>query len=403
MAEKRTGSDPRRTPPYPEFPGASRPDYNQYAPGVGYTPPYTPPPPPPSGIVGRSKWAWQRYGGLRKRARADSMSWWAMKVLQGLLIGGGPLAFGVLIIVAATLLNTSRWVAWVGMGFALAGLLFLLRYLLAPVTCRWIVTVPENRFCVVEDADGYTAEYLEPGRWIVTWRWNAKVRDYVDFNTVTTNTLIADVLGGNGPVLDMDVTVIMAFNPAEAEPQMGAQLRQVTAREQFETLIARDVRDIVRKHFRLLPPDQQRSALSNTRVFEEVIADELAHYHTMGLTLASSRPVMVYVRSVPPPAAYPLPAYSPSAYLQPDGYQSARPPNPAWVNPSLPPDLTPRPPDQPPSKPEERVPDLPDEKDVPPPKPDEGAPDSRDRPTIKDADHAHDPLTLRRRRRDRDQ
>jgi len=80
------------------------------------------------------------------------------------------------------------------------------------------------------------------------------VRDYVDFNAITTTTPITNVLGGNGPAVDMDVTVVMAFNPAQAEAHTYAQLRQMTTRAQFETLIARDVRDIVHKYFRLLTP-----------------------------------------------------------------------------------------------------------------------------------------------------
>ena len=70
-------------------------------------------------------------------------------------------------------------------------------------------------------------------------------------------------------------------------------------REDFETLIGRDVRDIVRKYFRLLPPDQQQGALRGTRALEEAIADQLGHHRALGLTLASSRPVMVNVRQLP--------------------------------------------------------------------------------------------------------
>ncbi len=180
-----------------------------------------------------------------------------MKTLQGVLIGGGPFALGMMLIVATAMFDAGRGWAWLGSVLLLIGLGIMLRYALAPATCQWVVIVPENRFCVVEDADGYTAEYLEPGRWFVTWRWGAKVRDYVDFNTITATAVIADVLAGSGPVVDMDVTVLMAFNPAEAEAARAAQLRKMTTREDFETLIARDVRDIMRKHFRLVAPDHQ--------------------------------------------------------------------------------------------------------------------------------------------------
>jgi len=347
---------------------------------VGYTPPYTAPPAPPKGLYGRGVAALRRYGGLRQRARADSMSWWAMKTLQGVVFGGGPFALGLALIVATAALDAGRGWAWLGSVLLLIGLGIMLRYALAPATCQWVVVVPENRFCVVEDADGYTAEYLEPGRWIVTWRWGAKVHDYVDFNAITSTTVIADVLAGSGPVMDMDVTVLMAFNPADAEAQRAAQLRKMTMREDFETLIARDVRDIVRKHFRLLAPDQQQGVLRNTRALEEAIADQLGHLSALGLTLASSRPVMVYVRQS---SASP---YTPN-------YRQAWPPGPIPVQVVPPPVAPTLPPSEPPvdmpPPTEERTP-------TPPPGP---PPAVDDAPTVKDPSRADDPLARRRRRR----
>lgn len=397
---KKQSSGPDRRPPYAESPGSPRPDYDHFAPGIGYTPPYTAPTAPSRGRGGT---AWQRYRGLRKRARADSMSWWAMKALQGLLIGGVPLALGIALIVADRLTSAASLSSWIGFALLLTGLLIILRYALAPATCKWIVSVPENRFCVIEDTEGYTSEYLEPGRWIVTWRWNAKVRDYVDFNAVTTTTPITNVLGGNGPAVDMDVTVVMAFNPAEAEAHTYAQLRQMTTRAQFETVIAQDVRDIVHKYFRLLTPDQQRSALRSLHALEEYLTEQLGHYRTLGLSLASSRPVMVHTHN--PPAAlapYPAPVYDPwvhpNPYTQPDGYYAA-PPLVARPYTPLPPDpgLTQRPIDPPAAEPA-----PPPAVDAPKPAPPEPAPPAADPPPLKDADHVHDPLTLRRRRRDRD-
>jgi hypothetical protein len=387
MTEK-PPSGPNRRPPYAESPGSRRPDYNHFAPGVGYTPPYTPPPE-------RGGTAWQRYSGLRKRARADSMSWWVMKALQGLLIGGAPFVLGIVLIMADKLLGAGRGWSWIGFALLLAGLLIILRYALAPATCKWIVTVPENRFCVIEDNEGYTAEYLEPGRWIVTWRWNAKVRDYVDFNAVTTTTQIADVLGGGGPAVDMDVTVVMAFNPAQAESHTYAQLRQMTTREQFETLVGREVRDSVHKYFRLLTPDQQRGAVRNPHALEEYLSDQLEHYRTMGLALASSRPVMVHISSAPAAQApYPPPVFNPwthpNPYAQPDGYYTTPPPQ---ITPQVMPPPDPRP--------TLRRVDSP-AVDAPEPAPPAPEPPADSPPPVKGADHVDDPLTLRRRRRDRD-
>jgi hypothetical protein len=324
------------------------------------------------------------------------MAWWRMKALQGLIIGGAPFVLGLLIMIAVAVLDAGRFLMWVGAGFSVLGFLIILRYALAPATCKWIVIVPENRFCVVEDADGYTAEYLEPGRWIVTWRWHAKVHDYVDFNAVTTNAVIADVLGGGGPVADMDVTVVMVFNPAHAESHTYAQLRKMTAREQFEAMIARDVRDSVRKHFRPLTPDQQRSALHNTHALEDIIADQLGHYRTMGLTLASSRPVMVYVRSAPQPL------YSPSPHMGPYAPPPAPEPPPA-APPPEPPTLVHI---DPPTAEHVSPPEAGPEKSTPKvsePPPSELPPAPReDVPKVKGVESAQDPLTLRRRRRSRE-
>jgi hypothetical protein len=320
-----------------------------------------------------------------------------MKVLQGLIVGGAPFVLGLLIMIAVAVLDAGRLLMWVGAGFSVIGFLIILRNALAPATCTWIVTVPENRFCVVEDADGYTAEYLEPGRWIVTWRWHAKVHDYVDFNAVTTSAVIADVLGGSGPVVDMDVTVVMAFNPTHAESHTRAQLRKMTAREQFEAMIARDVRDIVRKHFRPLTPDQQRSTLHNTHALEDIIADQLEHYRAMGLTLASSRPVMVYVRSAPAS----LPLYSPSPYAGP--YTPLPAPEPPPAAPPEPPTLVHiEPPttehvSPPEAEPEKSPPAV---SEPPPSEPPPAPPE--DVPKVKGVESAQDPLTLRRRRRSRD-
>jgi hypothetical protein len=390
MTEK-PSSGPNRRPPYAESPGSRRPDYDHFAPGVGYTPPYT----PPDSSRARGGTAWQRYRGLRQRARADSMSWWVMKALQGLLIGGAPFVLGLVLITADKLLGAGQAWSWFGFVLLLAGLLIILRYALAPATCKWIVTVPENRFCVIEDNEGYTAEYLEPGRWIVTWRWNAKVRDYVDFNAVTTALQITDVLGGSNPAVDMDVTVVMAFNPAQAEPHTYAQLRQMTTREQFETLVGREVRDSVHKYFRLLTPDQQRGAVRNPHALEEYLGDQLEHYRTMGLALASSRPVMVHISGAPAaPPPYPLPVFNPwthpNPYAQPDGYYTTPPPQ---ITPQVLPPPDPRP--------TLRRVDSPavDEPEPAPPAPE---PPADSPPPVKGADHVDDPLTLRRRRRDRD-
>lgn len=375
MTQRRTTGSARRATSYPESAHSSRPAYDHYAPGVGYTPPY---PPPPKGFYGRGRGMQRRYMELRQRARTDSMAWWYVKVLQGLLLSCLPFSLGGLIILANRLFDGNGWLEWAGVGLLLSGLLIVFYHVLAPVTGKWIVTVPENGASVVEDANGYTIEYLEPGRWRVPWHWNTKVREYVDFTIVTANALVADIFGGNGPVVDIDVTVAMVFNPALAESSARAQLRKMTTRDHFETMITRDVRDIVRKHFRLLTPDQQRNALTSSHVLEEIVAEQLAHCRSLGLTLASGRPVMVYVRNLPM-----LPSYYPpvnawqnppaeSQHNEPSGYVT-----PNAVRAHKPADETEN--DHPTSTPFS----------------------NEDVKTVKEAKNAQDPLTLRRRRRDR--
>jgi hypothetical protein len=414
-------------------------DYEREVPRFGAIP-FNPPQPKPKGVVGRSRHALRRYRGLRQRARADSMSWWWMKFLHGLLVGGGPFAIGLLMLLVNAVLNVGSLMAWAGGIIFLVGLFIILRYALAPYTCQWVVTVPEDRFCFVEDADGNTAEFLEPGRWIVNWRWYGKVRDYVNFKRITANVTIADVLGGGGPVMDMEVTVIMAFNPTQAEEYTYAQLRRLVKPEHFEDMISQDVRSIVRKHIRLLNAEQQRSAVRNTRALEEVIADQLDSFRLMGLTLASSRPVMVYVRNAPaapgpmaPQAGYNAwPQNQPPApsqgYYQPPYQQPPPAPPPQNVPPAPNSSATSAYQEPPPGQQETRLhPNYPtiERRATPPPpqqqiephsappppqqqiepSPDRQPPEE-DVPEVKKLKNRQDPLKLRRdrhRRRSRDQ
>ncbi len=348
--------DNRHDPPQTGHPG--------YTPGVGFTPPVAPPAEPPSkSAYGRSRRAWTNYSGLRQRARASSMSWWGYKAVQGLLLGGIPLALGAAIDILAALAGAGVTVTGLGAVIMLAGLAIILRYALAPLTCRWIVSVPENRYCVVEDADGYTLEYLEPGRLIVPWRWNARVRDYVDFNTVTIREVVLDALNVDPPV-DIEVTVIMAFNPVHADPELFARLRGMTTRSAFETMIARDVRDTVRKHLHQLSPRQQQTALRHPRLVEDALAAALERHAALGLTLASSRPIMVHVHggaiSDEPSTAEHVPAHDAEITGIAGGGESAPPVPPGpdtlpHVQPDATPDRAPRPPS--PVRPRHDIPD----------------------------------------------
>jgi hypothetical protein len=245
------------------------------------------------------------------------VAWWGYKFVQGLLFGGGPFAIGVLLVALSALLGGVGCLSGIGVTLVAAGLLVLLRYALAPATCHWIVTVPENKYWVVEDRDGYTLEYLPPGRMIVPWRWNSKVRNYVDFNAVTVTQVIDDVLSAGAPRVDVEVSVVMTFNPVEADPEMYASLRALDSREKFEAMLARDVLSIVRRNLNRLPQGQQ-DVLRHPEVLEDVIAEQLERHQAWGLFLASGRPVTVTVRGLlvdtpyQPPASVP-PGRTPSA------------------------------------------------------------------------------------------
>jgi hypothetical protein len=152
----------------------------------------------------------------------------------------------------------------------------------------------------------------------------------------------------------------MSFNPVQADPRLYARLRAMTTKEEFQRMIAREARDVVRKYLAPLPLDEKVSALRHPDLLENMVIEHLERQAAMGLTLASSRPVMVYVngtlppapdsRSVPPPAPAPEPEPRPTA--------------PAVANPA-------------------------------------DASDSRPAAASRAPDTPHDPLAVRRERRDR--
>ncbi len=289
----------RRTPPAGTRTRAARSDPPDQPPG-SYADPYgrdtrRDPYLPSEGWYARG---WRGYRGLRRQARYSSMAWWGLKIVQGLLWGGGLVAFGALLAILVALGDGSAWPSRLGSALIVVGIIVLLRYALAPVTCRWIVTVPENRYYVVEDGDGYTLEYLGPGRMIVPWRWHSHVREYVDFSSIAVNEVVEDVLDSHALPVDIEVSVVMSFDPVNADPNVYAALRKLVAPEQFQGLIARDVRDIVRKHLNTLAPVQGQSGLlHDVQSLEAVIAEQLAGRAALGLTPAPTRPVAVHVRA----------------------------------------------------------------------------------------------------------
>lgn len=329
MAQRRPPGA-RRPSPYqpPQF----HSDYESYSPSSGYTPPYKPPqPPPPKGVYGRSKQAWRTYRGLDQRARADSMVWWGFKFLQGLVFGGGLFLIGVLSVILSALLGSTTCLSGAGITMLLIGIVILLYYAAAPVTCKWMVVVPDNHYWVVEDINGLTIHYVPPGKRVVPWQRSIKVCDYVDFRWFTVNQVIKNALQIGGVPVTLEIAVVVNFDPTAAHTDQYGTLRELATREQFEAMFAREVQGIVRYALSHSSSAGQQALVRNPQQLEDAITQELAGYSDMGLTLASSRPVSVFVHGAPPlepDVEPPPPMPEPPPAPQPPPTRETPPPQP---------------------------------------------------------------------------
>ena len=106
---------------------------------------------------------------LTRRTYRNSMVWWMVRIVQGLVLGGGLVLFGVVVIVLSNLLGGAACFGQGAVGLILLGIFVLLWFMAAPFTQRWIVGVPEGWYYLVEDGNGTTVEFLGEGRWIVPW------------------------------------------------------------------------------------------------------------------------------------------------------------------------------------------------------------------------------------------
>lgn len=241
--------------------------------------------------TGRARAAWGGYRDVQQDARYHSNAWWLYKIMQGVILGGGLAIAASVLLVLNALSADDPWLARAALLLLVIGVLVCVRYLAAPLLARWIVTVPENRYYVVVDGDGYTLEYLGPGRLIVPFRWNAHIRPYVDFDTITVNVHIENALDSRALPVEVEVSLVMVFNPVRADPDLFPTLRRMTTPDAFERLLARDLRDIIDHHLAHLDPTQELAAL------EDLIAAELEPRAALGLFPAPRRPVIVRVRA----------------------------------------------------------------------------------------------------------
>lgn len=248
--------------------------------------------------TGRASWR-QRFGALRERAAANSLMWWALLVVEGLVIGLGLGLLGLVWLLVVGVAADLEWLSRVGIALIIGGVIVFLRYLAAPISARWIVNVPPGWYYAVEDSDT-TFEYLEPGRMIVPWRWNARVVPYVDFNTLQLSVRVENVLDSDDLPVDLDIALSLLFNPTYADESLYETLRSFTHEDQFEALIADSVRDIVYEHLSRLRLIGGDPVPLDVKSLETVIVEELAPYEAYGLVPAAERPVMVTV--IAPPA-----------------------------------------------------------------------------------------------------
>lgn len=243
------------------------------------------------------------------------MSWWGFKALQGLFWGGMPFLLGAVIVILAAATDQGRCLMAAGLAIVLAGLGGLLYYAAAPLTCRWLVYVPPNRCWAVEDLDGQTVEFLGPGWLHVPWRMNTQIVEFVNFQVVTVATTIEDVLQTRWPVVDLEVSVVMEFNPVEADPDSYERLRvSLNTVEKLESLVIREFHGSIRRYLSRLPRPTLIHLLGQPADMEAVLAGQLQSLARVGLLLGSADPVSIYVRGTlpdAPPPAVPEPAPPP--------------------------------------------------------------------------------------------
>ncbi|MBN2304282.1 MAG: hypothetical protein JXQ72_07395 [Anaerolineae bacterium] len=255
------------------------------------TPPVYSPPPPPKPPPGKFRKAKNSYDKLRDRARNNSMSWWGLKIVQGLLFGCGLALFGVTLGAPFLMLDGVECFASIGLVFVLASTALALRYILAPITCQWLVTVPEGEYYVLEDYEHFTLEYLESGRLIIPWRLNTRVVPYVKFKGVSASTKIEHVLHAQNIVVVIEVRATMSFNPARAVPQTHPRLRQMTRPEAFQNMIVGNITEAVHRHLQQLNPTAPSNSRPYVQTIESAVIEKLRGLEPMGLTLSGEYPV----------------------------------------------------------------------------------------------------------------
>ncbi len=294
----------KRTPPFtgppeePYRPGA--------APGRGYTVPIMgrrPPLPPPRNIFERIWRAVGRYLGLQRGAQTSSMLWWGLKIIQGLLLGMPLIAVGAGLMVARPVLGGTQCVTGLGPVLLLAGILAMLWNFLAPVTSAWRVTIPAGEYWVVEDRHGQPYQFLGGGPQRVEWHLNVRLRRYVTFTRVQAVAVIQDVLPAANQRVDLEISVVMQFDPASALPHNYVELRKLTQIDPFAYMLRRAIHNAIRETFQRRPYEAQLDLLHHPEDIEQIVLRALGPLRAWGLFPFEDRPAHVIVYGLPSYAA----------------------------------------------------------------------------------------------------
>lgn len=229
---------------------------------------------------------------------ASSMKWWAGNIVQGLFSGIGPILLA-LMLVQLYFITDDYNALLVAFPLLLVGLVYLIWFGLAPVTRKWIVTVPENEYYVVEAKNGAVFAYVGAGQHRVPWHMNTLVRKYADFKTISVYEHFEDVEWADGTVGYIEFKVTMAFDPAQADPSMYAALYEMTQPDAFATMIRRDLRDFVRHQSKLLTWEEVLLLIRGSRVLEGAVTEALEPWEAMGLTPGGERAIRVFADDGP--------------------------------------------------------------------------------------------------------
>lgn len=337
------------SPAYARPNTAPNADYDQLVPREGYAIPYRRPaplPPPPTGLA---KWM-KRYRDMRQRAEASSMWWWALKLFFGAVVGLPLIIMGIAILIANRLfLDSSVVIALFGSLFLVGGIGYLGYYALAPLLQKWVVNVPDKHYFVVVQNGIHPVEYLPAGLWHVPFRFNARVIPYVDFAFVHVKDTYLNLFQGAGPRYDLEIGVMLAFNPVYADPRNYRRLMTMRKPADFRRDVLRVVYDALWQYLGPFSLLDWKESLEQRPSLTYYLADALRDLAGLGLTPGNSQPVTVFVRGLddvnkpPPPVVTrpPVPESLVEPPIQDDNLTQPSAPLPASMH-ELPPEPAPR-------------------------------------------------------------